>query len=154
VSQSQLHVADWQPLIDKSLKKLVPVLTIPQWKGGCMSIAGRFILISVSLNNPPMYHMSVYLLPKMIVNKLDQIRRRFFWQGGGTINKYHLLKWEKICKSKKKGGLGIKNLRKMNISLLSKWWWKLEKEEGLWQQLINYKYLKKDTIHSVFICVV
>lgn len=61
--------------------------------------------------------MSVYLLPKTTVNRLDKIRRSFFWQGGGTKNKYHLIKWEKNCKSKKKGGLGIKNLRKMNISL-------------------------------------
>jgi hypothetical protein len=106
VSPSWLHVADWQPLIDKSLKKL------NVWKGGCKSIAGRSTLIIAGLNNSPMYHISVYLLPKMIVNKLDQIRRRFFWQGGGTKKKYHLLKWEKICKSKKKGGLGIKNLRK------------------------------------------
>jgi hypothetical protein len=29
----------------------------------------------------------------------------------------------KICKAKKKkGGLGIKDLRNMNISLLCKWW--------------------------------
>ena len=125
VSPSRLHVADWQPLIDKSFKKL------DVCKGGCMSIAGRSTLISASLNNSPIYHMSVYLLPKTIVKKLDQIRRKFFWQGGRTRKKYHLVKWEKICKRKRKGGLGIKNLRKMNISLLCKWWWKLEKEEGL-----------------------
>jgi hypothetical protein len=42
----------------------------------------------------------------------------------------------KICKSKKKkGGLRIKNLRKMSISLLSKWWWKLERKDGLWQDI-------------------
>jgi hypothetical protein len=54
--------------------------------------------------------------------------------------KYHLVKWVKICKSKKKGGLGIKDLREMNVSLLAKWWWKLEQEDGLWQDIINAKY--------------
>ena len=87
---------------------------------GTMSIAGRSTLINSSLNNAPIYHMSIYLLPKTIVHKLDKIRRRFFWQGGGTKKKYHLVKWEKICKHKKKGGLGIKDVRKMNISLLWK----------------------------------
>jgi hypothetical protein len=77
--------------------------------------------------------MSVYLAPKTISEKIDKIRRSFFWQGGGTKKKYHLVRWDKICKSKKKGGLGIKNLRKINVSLLVKWWWKLEKEDGLWQ---------------------
>jgi hypothetical protein len=38
-----------------------------------------------------------------------------------------------VCKAKKKGGLCIKHLRKVNISLLYKWWWMFENEEGLWQ---------------------
>jgi hypothetical protein len=29
-------------------------------------------------------------------------------------------------KTKKKGGLGVKDLSKMNISLLCKWWWRIE----------------------------
>lgn len=58
------------------------------------------------------------------------------------------MKWIKICKSKKNGGLGIKNLRKMNISLLTKWWWKLERD-GLWQEIVKFKYLKKNSIFSV-----
>lgn len=66
--------------------------------------------------------MSVYLLPKTIIEKMDKIRRTFFWQGGAAKKKYHMVKWEIICKSKKKGGLGIKDLRKMNVSLLCKWW--------------------------------
>jgi len=52
-------------------------------------------------------------------------------------------------KQKKQGGLGIKDLRRMNISLLCKWWWRLEKEEGLWQQIVNHKYMKDTTIHDV-----
>ena len=114
-----------------------------------MSIAGRTTLISSSLNNSPTYHMSVHLLPKTVINKLEKIRRKFFWQGGGTKRKYHLVKWEIICKSKKKGGLGIKDLRKMNISLLYKWWWKFEKEDGLWQKIVKFKYLKNKSIHDV-----
>ena len=59
--------------------------------------------------------------------------------------KYNLVKWETVCKSKKKGGLGVKNIRKMNISFLCKWWWKLETEEGLWQNIVKAKYIKGDT---------
>jgi len=93
--------------------------------------------------------MSIYLLPKSVVNILDKQRRSLFWQGGGTKKKYHLVKWSVICLSKQKGGLGVKDIFKMNISLLSKWWWKLEKEDGLWQTLVKKKYLQKDTIRSV-----
>lgn len=54
-----------------------------------------------------------------------------------------------MCKSKKKGGLVIKELRKMNISLLCKWWWKLEHKDSLWQDIVKYKYLKTKSIHEV-----
>lgn len=37
----------------------------------------------------------------------------------------------------------------MNISLLCKWWWKLEKEDGLWQKIVQFKYLKNKSIHDV-----
>lgn len=114
-----------------------------------MSIAGRKTLVDSSLNNASIYHMSVYLLPKTTTEALDKIRRTFFSQGGGAKKKYHLIKWEIIYKSKRKGGLGIKNIRRMNISLLCKWWWKLEKEEGLWQEIVKYKYLKNKSIHEV-----
>jgi hypothetical protein len=36
----------------------------------------------------------------------------------------------------------MKDLRKMNIILLCKWWWMLENEEGLWQDIVNIQYVK------------
>jgi hypothetical protein len=71
-----------------------------------MSIAGRTTLINSSLTSTFIYHMSMYLLPKTIVNELDKQRRKFFWQGGGHKKKYQLVRWEVICKSKKKEDLG------------------------------------------------
>jgi hypothetical protein len=143
VSPIRLKVSDWLPLIEKGNKRL------DVWQGGNLSIAGRSILISASLTNAPIYHMSVYLLPKSTISIMDKTRRTFFWQGGRTKRKYHLIKWEIICKNMKKGGLGIKDLRKLNISLLCKWWWRLETEEGLWQEIIKHKYLKNKSIHEV-----
>ena len=62
---------DWLPLVEKGNKRL------DVWKGGTLSIAGRSTLISASLNNSPVYHMSVYLLPKSTINSLDKTRRTF-----------------------------------------------------------------------------
>jgi hypothetical protein len=67
--------------------------------------------------------------------------RAFFWDGDANKRKYHFIKWRWICKPKSKGGLGIKDLYKLNISLMCKWWWKLEKEEGPWQEFMRRKYL-------------
>jgi hypothetical protein len=30
----------------------------------------------------------------------------------------------------------------MNISLLCRWWWKLENEDGIWQEIVRHKYMK------------
>ena len=142
VSPSKLHLVDWAPLIEKNNKKL------DNWKGSSMSIAGRATLINSSLSSTFIYHMSMYLLPKTILNTLDR-QRSFFWQGGGSRKKYHLVKWESLCKSKRKGGLGLKDIRKMNVSLLSKWWWRLEKEDGIWQRIIRAKYIKGELVSKV-----
>jgi hypothetical protein len=48
-----------------------------------------------------------------------------------------------VCKSKKKGELGVEDLRKLNISLLVKWWWLLETGKSLWQEIVKIKYVKK-----------
>jgi hypothetical protein len=34
----------------------------------------------------------------------------------------------------------VKDLRKMNISLLCKWWWRIENGEGLSQEIVRKKY--------------
>jgi hypothetical protein len=37
----------------------------------------------------------------------------------------------------------------MNISLLCKWWWRLENETGLCQDIILAKYMKKAVLGNV-----
>ena len=111
------------------------------WRGNSLSIADRATMINSSLTSTFIYHMSMYLFPKTIIQNLDRQRRSFFWQGGGTKRKYHLIRWSTITLSKKDGGLGIKDITKMNISLLCKWWWRLEHESGIWQEIIQAKYL-------------
>jgi hypothetical protein len=54
-----------------------------------------------------------------------------------------------IDRPKEKGGVGVKNLEKMNTSLLLKWWWKLENKDGLWQKLVRAKYLRNRHISCV-----
>jgi hypothetical protein len=140
VSPSRLKVVDWLKLEEKHAKK------IDVWQGNSLSMGGRTVLINSSLSNTATHHMSMFLMPLTTIKRMDKVRRKFFWQGGQLKKKYHLVKWNKICKSKKKGGLGMKNLRKMNISLLCKWWWMLEKEEGLWQEIVRKKYIRQSPI--------
>jgi hypothetical protein len=54
------------------------------WQGNTLSMAGRTTLINSSLINTSIYHMSMFLLPKTVVKRLDKCRRNFFRRGGGV----------------------------------------------------------------------
>lgn len=66
VSPNKLHVTDWTSLEDRNGKKL------DIWKGNAMSIAGRTTLINSSPSSSFVYHMSIYLFPKTVVDRLDK----------------------------------------------------------------------------------
>ena len=72
VSGSRIKVANWLPLDEKLLKRL------DGWKGGALSMGGRLTLINSSLSSIPTYNMSLYLLPKTIVKRMDRTRKIFF----------------------------------------------------------------------------
>jgi hypothetical protein len=54
-----------------------------------------------------------------------------------------------MCQPKDQGGLGIQSLEIQNECLLSKWLFKLINEEGLWQTILQNKYLSNQTIGKV-----
>ena len=54
-----------------------------------------------------------------------------------------------ICRPKDQGGLGIEVLELKNKCLLSKWLSKLLSEEGMWQELVQNKYLSNKTLSEV-----
>jgi hypothetical protein len=56
-------------------------------------------------------------------------------------NKTCWVKWSDVCKPRKDGGLGIKDLRLVNISLLTKWRWKLlSHDDEVWKEVVVEKY--------------
>jgi hypothetical protein len=72
ISAARLHVTDWIKLEEKSAKKM------DVWQGGSLSMGGRKELINSSLSNSSIYHMSMFLIPKTNIKRLDKLRRTFF----------------------------------------------------------------------------
>ena len=52
------------------------------------------------------------------------------------------VKWEVVFHTKSEGGLGVKDLKLFNVSMLSKWAWKLLLGEGnsLWEKVVVSNY--------------
>lgn len=66
---------------------------------------------------------------------------RFLWSGSDEVRKIAWVSWEHICKPKWEGGLGVKDLYKLNVSLLGKWRWRMIHERGkLWYKILWTKY--------------
>ncbi|GKV34650.1 hypothetical protein SLEP1_g43008 [Rubroshorea leprosula] len=128
-------IAMWRPMIDSFKKRLA------SWKNRFISLGGRITLLNSVLSSLLVFMMSVHLLLKGLILILDKIRRNFLWGGGENNRKINWVCWEKVCRSKLDGGLGVKDLRKFNLALLGKWWSRLaEGEEGLLYKVIREKY--------------
>ncbi|EEE50862.1 hypothetical protein OsJ_31313 [Oryza sativa Japonica Group] len=82
--------------------------------------------VGLGCGSAPMYAMGFYLLPEGFHSKMDSARSIFYCQGVGEKKKYHMIKWEALCRPKDFRGMGFLDTRIMNISLLSKWVMKLE----------------------------
>lgn len=59
-----------------------------------------------------------------------------------------MVKWNRICRSKQKGGLGVLDLEKQNVSHMTKWRCKLETQDGLWQKILKAKLFRNQTVAS------
>jgi hypothetical protein len=63
------------------------------------------------------------------------------WGGSNNSAKIAWVKWCDLCRPKECGGLGMKNLRLVNVSLLTKWRWRLlVSQEALWSLVLKAKY--------------
>lgn len=128
-------------LVDKVSNRLA------SWKSKHLSMAGRLTLVQAVTSSVPIYAMQTAKLPSAICEKLDKLNRNFLWGDTNERKKIHLLNWKKVCKPKDMGGLGLKRSTDMNCAMLAKASWRIvQKDDGLWSQVFEKKYLKNKSI--------
>ncbi|GKV16991.1 hypothetical protein SLEP1_g27551 [Rubroshorea leprosula] len=125
----------WEPLINKFRAKLVV------WKAASLSFGGRLTLLNSVLSALPIFYMSLFLIPNSVLVELISIQRTFLWGGVESQKKISWVKWDYVCCSKQKGGLGVSDLRRKNWALLGKWWFRFgDGVESLWKRIVKEKY--------------
>ena len=139
----RLNNSDWKGVDERFQKRL------SGWKGKLLSSGGKLVLINSMLSNLPLFMFLFFEVPREVLKKLDFYRSRFFWQSNENKKKYRLTKWSVLCCSKDQGGLGILNLDVQNKCLLSKCFFKLINEQGVWQTLLRRKYLRFKSLTQV-----
>ena len=94
----------WHNTMDKMEVK------IGNWKDRWLTKAGKSIKIRSVLLEILTYPLSCLPLPKYLLHKFEAKLRDFLWNDYEETKKLALVKWDKFCKPKEHGGLGIKNL--------------------------------------------
>jgi hypothetical protein len=111
------------------------------WKGKLLSSAGRVVLVQSITSAIHAYYMQNVALPSKICTKLDKINRDFLWGSTVEKKKMHMVSWDKVCRPRNLGGLGLYATKSRNIALLAKLNWRvMEESDSLWAKTLVSKY--------------
>ncbi|XP_061993762.1 uncharacterized mitochondrial protein AtMg00310-like [Rosa rugosa] len=90
------------------------------WQGKFLLKTGKLVLIKAVAQAIPTYSMSVFQLPIRVCKKFQSKVSQFWWGKGGGKRGIHWCSWKKLCKRKEERGLGFRDLRAFNQSMLAK----------------------------------
>ncbi|KAK9667941.1 hypothetical protein RND81_13G022300 [Saponaria officinalis] len=137
MSSKRLRSVDCQLLVDKVVAR------IRGWGTRKLSYAGRIVLVQSVLQSVQSYWASIFLLPKKVVKSIDSICRNFLWEGNECYTHPPPVNWETVCRKKRAGGLGLKDLFAFNVAAVGKVvWWVFSNANRLWVQLVHHIYIR------------
>nr|KAJ0216241.1 hypothetical protein LSAT_V11C300125010 [Lactuca sativa] len=130
------------------------------WKSKTLSLGGRLTLVKAVLGSLPTFSFSLFVAPTGVIKKLESIRRRFLWGGAEEQKKINWVSWKSVTAPKEIGGLGLGSLKALNLSLITKWIWRLKVDSsGLWSKVIKgihnlynkpAQYISKKTLPGIW----
>jgi hypothetical protein len=131
LSPIRLSKTDLQPLVDKLARH---VLT---WKSKLLECSGRLVLVNSTLTATPVYHMLSLDLPPWFFKCANKLIKGFFWSAAMEARSGQcIVAWDSVCTPKSLGGLGVKNLRLLNLALRIRWrWMEFGEDDKPWQGL-------------------
>ncbi|GKD74568.1 RNA-directed DNA polymerase, eukaryota, partial [Tanacetum coccineum] len=108
VGSSTSRIRAWEDTLCKLKSRL------SKWKSKTLSIGGRLTLLKAVLCATPIYAMSLYRVPKTVLNVMESLRSKFFNGSDGGDKKITWIKWKKVLAAKKNGGLGVSSFFALN----------------------------------------
>ncbi|KAK2652309.1 hypothetical protein Ddye_012165 [Dipteronia dyeriana] len=96
---------------------------IKGWGEKLLSVGGKDIQVKAVVQSIPTYAISLFKLPKSLIDKIQRLTTRFWWGGNEKNRKIHWCTWKRLCKQKSDGGLEFRDLEIFNRSLIAKQCW-------------------------------
>ena len=120
-----------------------------------ISKVGWEILIKTVAQAIPTYSMSLFKLPRSICDNINSLVARYWWGQNQEDRKIHWIKWNKMCNSKKKGGLGFRDLQAFNLAMLAKQAWCLIHNNGsLFYRVYKTRYFPNTYFLDVELAII
>jgi len=130
----RLQADHFTPFVDKI------TMYINSWMASSLSFAGRAELIRSVLQGVDCFWLSIFPVPGAIIERVTRLCRNFLWH-----KRHHPVSWKSMCLPKSEGGLGFRDLKTWNDSLLAKSFWNIhKKKDTLWVRWVHHIYLKGD----------
>lgn len=116
----------WNPVIERIEGRL------DSWKAS---------LFSNVLASIPNYFLLLFTVPVSVANHIKRLMMNFLWNDSPEHHHYHLVDWDVVCTSIRKGGLGVRRVRHNNSALLAKWLWRFGRErDRVWRRVVVVQF--------------
>lgn len=129
------RVEDLMPTVCKMDKRLSGISNL-------LSYCSRLVVMKSIISAMPNHIMCALKVHYTHTDHMKKSMRIFLWHGKDIERKGNcLIKWEKVCRPKEAGGLGVLNLRDQNKALLMKNLYKFYNQQDIpWVNLLWKAY--------------
>ena len=114
---------------------------VSKWTIRSLNLAGELVLTKEVLQAIPIFMLLALPTPKGVLYQFINIQRNLLWGKEDTKRKWALVSWDKICKPKNHGGLGLDDQEILNKALGAKLWWHwVQHPKTQWANIWKEKY--------------
>lgn len=122
----------------ESFKDLIEKINnkLEGWKSKLLWQTRSTMLISIMASSISSYQMLSFMLPKSVYRSLNKSLKNLLWSfPNNQTHKLTLKSWKSICQPKNAGGLGLRLIEDMNLSLPKTGWEMSKANMGLWHDI-------------------